>query len=218
MRWEGVIMDAERGIITIWSAGDIVVKECALWGGLVQVTTIQSSAVSALLRGGGRDTPDGIQFFTTSLQQLTTTLNMAVPQAAAETEDGAQLPAELESLQALFDPEKAYSLPLHRGRMDYHIRLKKRDDGSLPDLLWGLLYSMSRDQLLELHQQVTGLMDKGWIWASSSSAGAPVILISKPSRGWRLCVDYRGLNKVTEVDRYPLPLIKETLRTLSRAR
>jgi hypothetical protein len=58
-------------------------------------------------------------------------------------------------------------------------------------------------------------MDKGWIRASSSSAAAPVLLVKKPGGGWRFYVDYRALNKVTEQDRYPLPLIKETLRSLS---
>ena len=34
----------------------------------------------------------------------------------------------------------------------------------------------------------------------------------------RLCVDYRGLNEITIKDRYPLPLIRETLAQLSKAR
>ena len=33
----------------------------------------------------------------------------------------------------------------------------------------------------------------------------------KKDGGLRLCVDYRGLNKVTKKNRYPLPLISETL-------
>jgi hypothetical protein len=31
-------------------------------------------------------------------------------------------------------------------------------------------------------------------------------------------VDYRGLNAITQKDRYPLPLIRETLATLSKAK
>ena len=34
----------------------------------------------------------------------------------------------------------------------------------------------------------------------------------------RLCVDYRGLNEITIKDRYPLPLIRETLAQLSKTR
>ena len=33
----------------------------------------------------------------------------------------------------------------------------------------------------------------------------------------RLCVDYRGLNKVTIKDRYPIPLVSEMLDRLSKA-
>jgi hypothetical protein len=34
----------------------------------------------------------------------------------------------------------------------------------------------------------------------------------------RLCVDYRGLNAITKKNRYPLPLIEETLRQVADAR
>ena len=34
----------------------------------------------------------------------------------------------------------------------------------------------------------------------------------------KFCVDYRALNAITKKDRYPLPLIRETLRTLSQAK
>ena len=62
------------------------------------------------------------------------------------------------------------------------------------------------------------MIDKGWIRASSSPAAAPVLLVKKGDGGWRFCIDYRALNKITQQDRYPLPLIKETLRSLAGAR
>ena len=50
----------------------------------------------------------------------------------------------------------------------------------------------------------------GKIRPSKSSAGAPILFVpKKEGRGLRLCVDNRGLNKVTILNRYPLPLMNE---------
>ena len=77
---------------------------------------------------------------------------------------------------------------------------------------------MSRDELLCLRKEITELLDRNWIRASSSPGGAPVLFVKKPGGGLRFCVDYRALNAITRKDRYPLPLIKETFRSLSKAR
>ena len=45
-----------------------------------------------------------------------------------------------------------------------------------------------------------------------------MLFIKKPGGGLRFYVDYRGLNAVTVKNRYPLPLILETLNRLSRAK
>lgn len=71
--------------------------------------------------------------------------------------------------------------------------------------------------MLVLRKTLTELLDKNWIRASGSPGGAPVLFIKKPGGGLRFCVDYRALNEITERDRYPLPLIRETLRLVSRA-
>jgi len=57
----------------------------------------------------------------------------------------------------------------------------------------------------------------GWIWASTSPAGAPIHFVKKKDGGLRLCVDYRQLNEITMKDRTPLPLIGESLDQLSNA-
>lgn len=76
---------------------------------------------------------------------------------------------------------------------------------------------MSRDEIYVLHHTLTELSAKKWIRPSSSSGGAPVLFVKKPSGGLRFCVDYRALNAITKRDRYPLPLITETMRLLTRA-
>ncbi|CCE34047.1 uncharacterized protein CPUR_07978 [Claviceps purpurea 20.1] len=160
-----------------------------------------------------------IRLLATSLREMTTILAQSSGPPTAEEDDVMRrLPPELREFADLFRKEKADALPPHRGKADHHIRLKRGPDGAPPELPSAPLYNMPRDQLLEIRKQVIELMDKGWIRASSSSAAAPVLLVKKATGGWRFCVDYRALNQVTDQDRYPLPLIKETLRSLSSAR
>ena len=77
---------------------------------------------------------------------------------------------------------------------------------------------MSRDELLVLRKTLTDLLDKGFIQVSNSLTAAPVLFIKKPKGGLRFCIDYRRLNRVIKKDRYPLPLIYETLRNISKAK
>ena len=102
--------------------------------------------------------------------------------------------------------------------MDTAIKLEKDEQGREKEVPWGPLYGMSRDELLVLRKTLTELLDKNWIRASSSPGGAPVLFAKKPGGGLRFCVDYRALNAITQKDRYPLPLIRETLRAMSKAR
>ena len=77
---------------------------------------------------------------------------------------------------------------------------------------------MSQNELLVLRNTLNGLLDKGFIRVSQSSAAAPVLFVKKPGGGLRFCVDYHGLNKITRKDHYPLPLIQETLNSISKAK
>jgi hypothetical protein len=71
------------------------------------------------------------------------------------------------------------------------------------------LYRMSSDQLQELKAQIKELMGKGFIRASSSPSGAPVIFVGKKDGARRMCVDYRSLYDVTIKNKYPLPCIED---------
>ena len=76
---------------------------------------------------------------------------------------------------------------------------------------------MSRDELLVLQKYLTENLETGFIRSSSSPAASPVLFVKKPGGGLRFCVDYRALNAKTIKNRYPLPLIRETLDRLSKA-
>ena len=80
------------------------------------------------------------------------------------------------------------------------------------------MYGMSREELLVLQKMLSDLLAKGYIRPSSSEAGSLVLFVRKPGSGVRFYCDFRALNAITRGDRYPLPLIGDTLRNLAKAR
>lgn len=130
----------------------------------------------------------------------------------------ALLPKHYHEFLPVFDIKEASSLPAHRPGIDHQIPLETDPGGNEKAVPWGPLYNMSREELLVLRKTLTELLDKGFIRMSKSSAAAPVLFAKKPGGGLRFCVDYRALNAITKKDRYPLPLIKETLASLSKTK
>ncbi|GJV21543.1 putative reverse transcriptase domain-containing protein, partial [Tanacetum coccineum] len=61
----------------------------------------------------------------------------------------------------------------------------------------------------ELSEQLQELSDKGFIRPSSSPWGAPVLFVKKKDGSFRMCIDYRELNKLTVKNRYPLSRIDD---------
>ncbi|GJW05024.1 reverse transcriptase domain-containing protein [Tanacetum coccineum] len=62
------------------------------------------------------------------------------------------------------------------------------------------------------------LQDKGFIRPSHSPWGAPVLFVKKKDGSFRMCIDYRELNKLTIKNRYPLPRIDDLFDQLQGAR
>jgi hypothetical protein len=78
-------------------------------------------------------------------------------------------------------------------------------------------YRLSPLQQEELQRQVESLLARGLIRPSGSEWGCPVIFVPKPGGKWRMCIDYRALNKVTTKDTYPLPRIDECIDSFGGA-
>ncbi|GJW59432.1 retrovirus-related pol polyprotein from transposon 17.6 [Tanacetum coccineum] len=68
-------------------------------------------------------------------------------------------------------------------------------------------YRLAPSEMKELSKKLQELFDKGFIRPSSSPWGAPVLFVKKKDGSFRMCNDYRELNKLTVKNRYPLPRI-----------
>ncbi|GBG71665.1 hypothetical protein CBR_g9080 [Chara braunii] len=73
------------------------------------------------------------------------------------------------------------------------------------------IYRMSATELEELRKQLETLTSKGWIRPSTSEFGAPVLFVPKGNGEFRMCIDYRGLNKITRKSTEPIPRIDDLL-------
>jgi hypothetical protein len=77
---------------------------------------------------------------------------------------------------------------------------------------------MSQDELQAVREYLQDNTSKGFIESSSAPFASPVLFVKKADGGLRFCVDYRKLNQLTKKDRYPLPLIEETMAQIGRAK
>nr|GEU52294.1 putative reverse transcriptase domain-containing protein [Tanacetum cinerariifolium] len=70
-------------------------------------------------------------------------------------------------------------------------------------------YRLALSEMKELSEQLQELSDKGFIRPSSSPWRSPVLFVKKKDGSFRMCIDYRELNKLTVKNRYPLPRIDD---------
>ncbi|GBG59767.1 hypothetical protein CBR_g54870 [Chara braunii] len=82
-------------------------------------------------------------------------------------------------------------------------------EGSVPPK--GCVYRMGQGELEELRRQIDDMIDRGLIRPSESEFGAPVLFVPKKGGELRMCIDYRGLNRITRKNAYPLPRIDDLL-------
>eukprot|EP00253_Pinus_taeda_P024561 PITA_24561 len=61
-------------------------------------------------------------------------------------------------------------------------------------------------------EELQKLLDAGFIFPISDSEWvSPLVCVPKKNGKWRICVDYRELNKATKKDHFPLPFIDQVL-------
>ena len=85
-------------------------------------------------------------------------------------------------------------------------------------LIFKTPYRMAPTEMLELKKQVQELEDLGFVRPRTPPWGAPVLFVKKKDGTFRLCIDYRELNKVTVKNKYPLPWIDDLFDQLQGSR
>ncbi|SMY27937.1 unnamed protein product [Zymoseptoria tritici ST99CH_1A5] len=121
----------------------------------------------------------------------------------------AKLPTMHHDQLEAFSRKEADTLSQHQPDVDHEIHLK--DGASLP---FRKPYRLSGPEEDALKKWVDDMVAKGMIRKSTSEAAAPVIVVRKPGGGLRVCIDYRALNALTVKNRYPIPLVQDTLARL----
>ena len=122
------------------------------------------------------------------------------------------LPEQYKSYQDVFEKKNVDILPQH---WLYDCAIDIEDGAQVP---FEPIYNLSQDEFATLKEYINENLVKGFIRHSKSPAGAPTFFVKKKDGFLRMCVDYRGLNKVIVKNQYPLPLISGLLNQLVQAK
>jgi transposase InsO family protein len=131
-----------------------------------------------------------------------------------ENADASQLLSDFEDVFSQEAANDAFRQPRPSTR-DFECSIPIEPDKEPP---FGALYNLSEPERIAMETYVKENLKKGWISHSTSPAGAPCFFIKKKDGSLRLCIDYRGLNKITVKNRLAIPLISDLISRLSTAK
>ena len=104
------------------------------------------------------------------------------------------VPAKYHDFEDVFNKARADTLPAHQL---YNLRIEL-EEGTTPPV--SPIYSLSPDKLRTLCEFIDKHLAYSFIHPTRSPCGAPVLFIKKKDSSLRLCVDFRGLNRIMKKD------------------
>ena len=84
--------------------------------------------------------------------------------------------------------------------------------GSVPPNIRPYIYSYVQNT--EIERMIAKMLEASIIQPSQISFSPPVVLVHKKDGSWRMCSNYREINKLTIKDKFPIPVIDELLDEL----
>ena len=106
-------------------------------------------------------------------------------------------------------PDVFTDMPGETDVIQHQIRLT--DDTPIRCKPYPLPYAMRE----ELRNEVDTMLEMGVVRPSTSPYASPIVMVKKKDGSNRVCVDFRKLNKITEVDPEPMTTAEDLFRRLS---
>ena len=108
--------------------------------------------------------------------------------------------------------DKPHEIPPSRGEHDHSITLVP---GAQPPNVRPYRYPVTQKN--EIEKIIKELLEAGVIRPSISPYSSPVVMVLKKDGEWRMCPDFKALNKLTVKDKFPIPVVDDLLDKLNGA-
>jgi len=152
--------------------------------------------------GSSTDCPEDVQLKDAELGDLLSEIDLG----HLTLEQQQQLRQVLVKYVALFDAQgKLGTVP----GISHTIKTKE-GEGPLCVRQWRLPEASKKF----IRKECDNMLSQGVIEHSTSPWHSPIVLVRKKDGSTRFCIDYRGLNSITEQDAYPMPRIDELIDQL----